>query len=118
MKLGDKEIAHLKKTLTTADILEIVSLKTKMNERARKSGKAKLNESEINERQPISDPSWVQGFKKFCFEYLDDQERHQIENIFSKLSSDVVNQRFLQTVYTCFSDMIDKVDKEMIDSAN
>jgi hypothetical protein len=122
MKLGDKEVAMLKKRLSPEDVLTIVSLKAKMNERARKAKAMQhMNESsDINERQAIGfeEPAWVKGFKKFCAEYLDEQERNQIENIFSKLSSDVVNQRFLQTVYTCFSDMIDKVDKEMIDSAN
>lgn len=117
MKLTDKDISYLKKTLSAQDLIDIVSIKNKMNERARRAGNQLMNESEsiINETKTSS---YVDGFKKFCEEYLDDNERNQIEVIFGKLSNDVVNQRFLQSVYSCIIDLIDKIDQEMIDSAN
>lgn len=115
MNLSDKDLEYLKKNLTAQELIEIVSIKNKMNERARKASGTKMNESEEIKNQ---ENSYVDGFKKFCDEYLDDNERHQIELIFSKLSSDVVNHRFLQTVYSCVIDLIEKIDQEMIDSAN
>lgn len=116
MNLSEKDLAYLKKTLSAQDLVDLVAMKHKMNERARKSG-APVNESqEVNEH--LQDNSYVDGFKKFCEEYLDDNERRQIQAIFSKLSHDVVNQRFLQTVYSSVTDMIDKIDQEMIDNAN
>jgi hypothetical protein len=117
MKISDKDIAYLKKTMSAQDLVDLVAMKHKMNERARKTGNNPMNETqELNEFNASEE--WVFGFKKFCNEYLTSQELNQVKTIFSKLSHDVVNQRFLQTVYSCMSDMIDKVDQEMIDNAN
>jgi len=116
MDFTDKDIAYLKKKLSAQDLVDIVAIKNKMNERARRTGNNPINESE--EISESISSSYVDGFKKFCEEYLDDNERHQIELIFGKLTNDVVNQRFLQPVYSCMTDLIDKIDQEMIDSAN
>lgn len=118
MNLSEKDLAYLKKTLSAQDLVDLVAMKHKINERTRKAGKS-MNESEsLIEFASSTNNSWIEGFKKFCDEYLDSKEQNQIKLIFSKLSQDVVNQRFLQTVYSCMSDMIDKVDQDMIDSAN
>lgn len=118
MNLSEKDLAYLKKTLTAQDLIDLVAMKHKMNERSKRSG-SPVNESEtVNEFKEEKAYTYIDGFKKFCEEYLDDNEKRQVQSIFSKLAKDVVNQRFLQAVYSSVAEMIDKIDQEMIDNAN
>lgn len=108
-KISQKELEYLKQNMSSEQILDLVSIKAKMNKRQIKLGK-KINESVSDKEVDMS------GFMNFL-DILDPQSKNKFESIFSIFQGEETGTPIQEKVYEAFQLFLSSTDEYFADFA-
>lgn len=110
-KISQKELDYIKNTISSEQLIDLVSLKAKMNKRKLKLGR-KIDESHsIKESYSVNLEDT--GFREFYDNFLDEREKNIFGEVFGTFQNE--NSTALQSVfYQLFKRFLDSADRQII----